>query len=70
MMKNYKIKKNGDYWDVIETQTDQVVKSCSTVLDAKVVGTKLNTGYGFDGWTPAFFVNNFSRTLEIIGNGD
>jgi hypothetical protein len=70
MMKNYMIKKNGDFWDIVETQTNQVVKSCINPCTAQVFKTKLNRGSGFDGWTPSFFVNNFSRTLEIVGHRD
>lgn len=64
MMKNYVIKKNGDFWDVVETQTDQVVKSCATPCKAQVFKTSLNLGGGFDGWTPTFFVKNYSHTLK------
>jgi len=64
MMKNYVIKKNGDFWDIVETQTNQVVKSCTTPCKAQVFKTNLNLGAGFDGWTPSFFVNNFSRTMK------
>lgn len=57
MTKNYIIKKSGDYWDVIETQTEQVVKTCINPCSAQVIKTKLNNGYGFDGWTPAFMLS-------------
>lgn len=70
MTKNYIIKKNGDVWDIIETQTDQVVKSCINPCSAQIFKTKLNNGSGFDGCTPAFFVNNFSRTIEKTGFRD
>jgi hypothetical protein len=67
MMKDYIIKKNGEQWDVIETQTDLVVKSCINPCSAQVEKTRLNNGAGFAGWTPSFFVKNYSRTLKKRG---
>lgn len=57
-MMNYVIKENGGSWDVYETRTEQVVKTCSTICEAQVVKTHLNLGGGFDSWTPSFFLKN------------
>lgn len=53
---NYVIKKNGKVWDIHETRTEQVVKTCSTATEAQVVKTHLNCGGGFDSWTPSFII--------------
>jgi len=53
---NYEIKKNGKVWNIHETRTEQVVKTCSTVTEAQIAKTHLNCGGGFDSWTPSFIL--------------
>lgn len=53
---NYTIRKNGESWEVYETRTEQVVKICKTVCEAQAVKTRLNSGGGFDSWTPSFIL--------------
>ena len=42
--------------DVIEVNTGQSIKSELTVEKARELCRHLNFGGGFDGWTPAFFL--------------
>jgi hypothetical protein len=65
-MMDYVIKKNNDVWDIYETQTDLIVKTCSTAQDAQIMKTKLNRGGGFSGWTPAFFLENISSSPQKL----
>lgn len=55
-MMNYEIKKNGKLWEIYETRTKQVVKTCSSSTKAQILKTHLNCGGGFDSWTPAFML--------------
>jgi hypothetical protein len=49
-----------DKYDVLETTTDQVIKSFpgEDFLKARAFMRHLNLGGGFDGWTPSFLVKN------------
>jgi hypothetical protein len=58
-MPDYQIKKNGRDWDIYETQTEQVIETCSSVLEAQIVKTHLNRGGGFAGWTPMFMLQKY-----------
>jgi hypothetical protein len=58
-MINYKITKNGDVWNLLETQTEQVIATYLTARDAQVAKTNFNRGCGFDGWTPAFMLEKY-----------
>lgn len=42
-------------YEVVETTTDQVIKTDMTQSEAKALCRHLNFGGGFDGFTPAFF---------------
>jgi hypothetical protein len=70
MMKNYVIEKNGEQWDVVEKQTSHIVKTCDGPFAAQIHKTRLNNGAGFAGWTPRFFVNNFSKPAVKAENTD
>lgn len=43
-------------YEVVESTTEQVVKTDMTQSEAKAMCRHLNLGGGFDGWTPAFFL--------------
>ena len=43
-------------YEVVETGTQQVIKSDMTKDAAKALCRHMNFGGGFDGWTPAFFL--------------
>lgn len=51
-MANYKIKGNS----VIEIATDQTIKTLRNKRDAISLCNLLNSGSGFNGFTPSFFV--------------
>lgn len=65
MMKNYSVKRLGTdpennlNYGIFEHQTEQVIMQCRDQFHAQVMKTKLNNGHGFDGWTPAFMVQNY-----------
>jgi hypothetical protein len=54
---NYKLKPsvNIDLFDIVETNTNQIVLT-SNQKDAMMFMRHLNLGGGFDGWTPAFLL--------------
>jgi hypothetical protein len=47
----------GGYFlhEVVETATDQIIKTNMTQSEAKALARHLNMGGSFDGFTPAFF---------------
>lgn len=66
-MMNYKIENTGRMIDVgngfgepgahvVETTTNQTIKSDIGLSKAKALARHLNMGGGFDGFTPAFFL--------------
>ena len=48
-------------YEVVEVETDQIIKSDMTKDHAKSVCRHLNFGGGFDGWTPAFFIEKSKK---------
>lgn len=44
-------------WNVVETQTNQVIFRHIFEEDAVAMTLNLMNGCGFDGWTPSFFLN-------------
>lgn len=52
--------KDKSMYDVLETSTNQVIKSFpgDKFLEARNFMRHLNLGGGFDGWTPSFLVKN------------
>ena len=57
-MKKYRCGGNEKNWWVIEVQTDQVVAEGPEVRMRNLT-TKLNSGAGFKGNTPAFLLHDF-----------
>lgn len=55
-MKNYSYKQNDLAFDVVEKQTNYVIKSFATKEDARNLVKFLNGGGAFNGFTPGFFV--------------
>ena len=43
-------------YEVVETGTQQIIKSGMRKEEAKAKTRHLNMGGGFDGWTPSFFL--------------
>lgn len=57
----YKVNKNkftGEF-EVVELSTDHIICSHKTHKEAYSLYVSLNKGFGFEGWTPAFFLNRF-----------
>ena len=67
---NYKLVEGKDKskYDVLETTTDQVVKSFTgdKFLEARTFMRHLNLGGSFDGWTPTFFLKNIDTALKKV----
>lgn len=51
--------------DILETKTDQIVLKGLGMRKAKEMVRHLNFGGGFDGSTPAFFLAERKKTLEL-----
>lgn len=48
--------------NIVENNTNQVIKTGLILQKAKGVVRHLNMGGGFDGWTPTFFLNKIFPT--------
>lgn len=51
--------------DILETKTAQIVLKGLGMRKAKEMVRHLNFGGGFDGFTPAFFLAEREKTLEL-----
>ena len=51
--------------DILETKTDQIVLKGLGMRKAKEMVRHLNFGGGFDGSTPAFFLAEREKVLEL-----
>jgi hypothetical protein len=52
---SYRVVESNTGYDVIEKETEVVIKLSVEEKVAKDVCRKLNLGSGFSGWTPMFF---------------
>lgn len=52
---NYKIVKSKNKYSVVEIMTDHIIKEFTILQKATTLLKHLNSGGGFDSWTPAFF---------------
>lgn len=50
---------------VYEKATDHIISLNLSFREAKNMANNLENGYGFDGWTPYFFVNYDFKVPEI-----
>ena len=59
-------KENKNMYDVLETTTDQVIKSFpgDKFLEARAFMRHLNLGGGFDGFSPPFFLKKFNTDIN------
>ena len=55
---DYKLVNNENEYEVLETNTDQVIKTfpLNKQKEARAFMRSLNLGYGFNGFTPSFFL--------------
>lgn len=76
-MMNYKVENTGrmidvgngfamSCADVVETTTNQTIKSNISSTEAKALARHLNLGGGFDGKTPAFFLEAFPLSKGCV----
>lgn len=49
-------------FDIVETKTGHVIRQNLCRIEAKDMTRALNFGMGFDGWTPAFFMEKITQT--------
>jgi hypothetical protein len=61
---NYKIVQNGKKHAVVETRTELVLGTFSSIQEAKKLQKHLNYGGCFDGNTPTFFVKNVPSCIN------
>ena len=47
--------------NVVEKDTDLVIRACKNEQEARELCRSLNLGAGFDGWTPMFFLETFKQ---------
>jgi len=60
---NYEIINNtGFTFSIIETATNQIIYTYNFLCDAKKMLNHLNSGGGFDGITPNFFLKNIKKS--------
>jgi len=57
---------NCPIYNVIETTTNQIIKTFETQKSAKEYMRHLNLGGAFDGWTPSFMLKKFSIPKEKV----
>lgn len=67
-MSNYYIKFSDNKHCVVESATDQHIKSFGTRKEANVFRDFLNSGGGFDGWTPEFVIKKYDKNLNFINS--
>jgi hypothetical protein len=61
---NYKLKVMQNGVSVIETSTNQTIRKFNGLEPARKFLRHLNLGGGFDGWTPTFFLFDFSKYIN------
>ena len=61
---NYIVEANSTEYNVIETPSEQVIKTCKVYKDAKELMRHLNLGGAFDGWTPTFMLKKINIMSE------
>ena len=54
--------------DVVEVNTNQTIKTNVTAPEARDLCRSLNFGNGFDGFTPAFFLEKLKFPTFVEGN--
>ena len=64
MALNYKIVQNGKKHTVVETRTELVLGTFSSIQEAKKLQKHLNLGGCFDGNTPTFFVKSVPNYIN------
>jgi len=63
---NYRVVE-GSNFTVVETTTEQIINTFSTMKEAKNYMRYLNLGGGFDGWTPQFMLKKVAELPKKVG---
>jgi len=61
---NYIIEANSTEYNVIETPSEQIIKTYQVYKDARHLMRHLNLGGAFDGWTPTFMLKKINIISE------
>jgi hypothetical protein len=64
-MNKYKIEKKNDVYCVIETENDFLIKQFESYKNARNLRDHLNSGGGFDGFTPLFFTYKYKINYSL-----
>jgi hypothetical protein len=63
---NYRVVEGANY-TVIETATEQIIRTFNTLKEAKSFMRFLNLGGSFDGWTPQFMLKKVAQSSKKVG---
>ena len=58
---NYEVVNETGLFNVVEKDTEQVIKEFVFLNEARAFAKKLNNGLAFDGWTPEFFLKKMKK---------
>jgi hypothetical protein len=61
---NYIVEACSTEYNVIETPSEQIIKTYQVYKDAKDLMRHLNLGGAFDGWTPTFMLKKINIISE------
>jgi len=65
-MKKYEIRKNENTFEIVEKATNFIIVSYNRKYKSHDLLNKLNSGGGFDGWTPNFFIKNIKKSANSV----
>lgn len=65
MIKKYTLKRFNKKYIIIENNTTQLIKQCCNNSDASKLLRHLNSGGGFNGITPTFFLRTWKCLLWL-----
>jgi hypothetical protein len=63
---NYIVEASTTSYEVVETSTQQVIRTYNAYKEAKEFMRYLNLGGAFDGWTPTFMLKKFTISKEKV----
>ena len=66
MAKQYRVQKDGKEFFVYEVNSQTRIAKYDTYEAASNRSALLETGAGFNGWTPTFFTKDFKGVLENL----
>jgi hypothetical protein len=66
MRADYTVMARGDLWAVHEAQSDQVIREFPNEMEAQKYRKFLSRGGAFNGYTPAFMLNEEYRNQLVL----